>query len=149
MKQFPPRAEQGEKPGVVFRFPRAHVLTRQQAAPYLGISEKRLRLLDFVGLGPPSVPPDKKGRHYRKEDLDQYCATLFAKAGLSAQELQRHRTQRNAVTYTGTDRFMELATRQELAQGCAYVGGRIAIGLGLLAIVLSHTPLSRVFFHMQ
>lgn len=134
---------------MVFRFPLLHVLSAQQAANYLGISEKRLRLLGFVGSGPLCVRHDKKGAHYRKEDLDQYCAALFAKAGLSSAELNRHRNHRASTAYSGTDQFMVMATGQELTQGCTYIGGRIAIGVGLLTIVLSHTPLSRVFFHMQ
>ncbi|GAN61809.1 hypothetical protein AA0313_1641 [Acetobacter indonesiensis NRIC 0313] len=148
MKEPQPLVDLSGEPGTVFQFPRQQILTRRQAADYLGISEKRLQILFFLREGPASV---RQGgiSHYRKDDLDTYAATLFADAGLSDDELTRHRTQRAANGFVGIDRFMDMASRDDVSRAYAFYGGRIAIVVGMIVIVLSHTPLSRLLFHMQ
>ncbi len=141
--------EAPEQPGTVFQFPLQQVLSSQQAAGYLGVSEKRLRILALFGGGPARVRQGGATPHYRKDDLDAYSAALFSYAGLSDDELARYRSNRTASGFSGIDRFMDMASRDELSQACAFIGGRIAIVLGMVVIVLSHTPLSRMLFHMQ
>lgn len=134
---------------IVCQFPLQQVLSRVQAAEYLGVPASRLRALALLGVGPDRVRQSGRVAQFRKDDLDQYSADLFSRAGLSAEALQRYRSVRAASSYAGQDAFMDMASRDELSQACAYVGGRVVIVLGLVVIVLSHTPLSRILFPMR
>ncbi|GAN69597.1 hypothetical protein [Acetobacter orleanensis] len=149
MEKPPALADRPSHQATVCPFPLQQVLSRTQAAEYLGISSSRLRLLALLGGGPDSVRQSAGLVHFRKDDLDQYSAGLFSKAGLSSEALNRYRGLRAASGYAGRDGFMDMASRDELLQASAYVGGRLVILLGMVVIVLSHTPLSRLLFHMK
>lgn len=135
----------GLQSATVCRFPLQRVMERQEAAAYLGIPSRRMRYLVALGYGPPVI----KGtpQQFRKDDLDQYSADLFARAGLGADALTQYR-RRRAQANAGLDPFLDLASRDELLQALARYGSRSVIGLGLAIIVLSHTPLSRILFHV-
>lgn len=149
MEKPPALADRPSHQATVCPFPLQQVLGRAQAAEYLGIPASRLRMLTLLGGGPESVRRSGGIAQFRKDDLDQYSADLFSRAGLSVDALNRYRGLRAASGYTGRDAFMDMASRDDLFQASAYVGGRLIILLGLVVIVLSHTPLSRMLFHMK
>ncbi|MBO1324895.1 hypothetical protein K2X14_07020 [Acetobacter sp. TBRC 12305] len=134
----------------VHPFPLQQVLGRKQAATYLGIPVRRLWLLEMLGGGPRPVRQSTATFQFRKEDLDRYSAELFSRAGFAADVLARYRRQRQRQgdEPLGLDPFMDMATRDELREVCTYLGSRAIILLGLVVIVLSHTPLSRMLFHV-
>ncbi|MFT9015915.1 MAG: hypothetical protein ABF990_09290 [Acetobacter sp.] len=132
----------------VHPFPLQQVLGRRQAAAYLGIPVRRLWLLEILGGGPRPVRQATATFQFRKEDLDRYSAELFSRAGFAADVLARYRRQRQGEGPLDLDPFMNLATRDELREVCTYLGSRAVILLGLVVIVLSHTPLSRMLFHV-
>lgn len=129
----------------VCRFPLQRVMELPQAAEYLGIPARRMRYLVALGCGPQSI----KGtvRQFRKDDLDQYSADLFASAGLGVDALMQYRRRREQAA-PALDPFLDLASRDALHQVLARYGSRAVIGLGVAIIVLSHTPLSRILFHV-
>lgn len=149
MKKPPAHADRPSPQATVCQFPLQQVLNRTQAAEYLGVPARRLQALALLGGGPERVRQSGGVAQFRKDDLDQYSAEMFSRAGLSADALNRYRGMRAASGYAGRDAFMDMASRDELSQACAYVGGRVIILLGMVVIVLSHTPLSRFLFHMQ
>lgn len=128
-------------------FPRQQILERRQAAGYLGVPARRLWLLERVGGGP--RPVRHKGRvvRYRRDELDRYSAGQFERAGLPAEFLGRYRRQREQAGYAGLDPFLDMASRDEMLGLYARSGSRAAIVVGIVLIVLSHTPLSRMVFH--
>lgn len=135
----------GTQSATVCRFPLQRVMERRQAAAYLGIPARRMRYLVALGYGPASI----KGSacQFRKDDLDQYSAVLFARAGLGPVALAHYRKSREQAD-RGLDPFLDMASRDELNQALARYASRAVIGVGLVIIVLSHTPLSRILFHV-
>ena len=73
------------------------------------------------------------------------------RAGLPAEEADRRASRRadhGAVRgTTDVDPFMNMATLHDLRDVATFVGGRLAILGGMLVVVLSHTPLSRILSH--
>ena len=126
-------------------FPRQHLLNAQDAALYLGMPRRRLRLLVALGGGPRQVRPRGVAPPSRREPPDQYRAAQFEQAGLTAEALAHYRRQR--ATSVGLDPFMDMASRDELWRLGTWFGSRAVIMAGLVVIVLSHTPLSRLLFH--
>lgn len=148
MKEPHPSYQTEPEQATVCMFPLQQVLGRAEAAEYLGIPARRLRFLEMLGCGPKAVSHRAGAIQFRKEDLDIYSAEQFSRAGLGADALSRYRSMRALADYKGLDPFMDMASRDELSQACTYIGGRVGIGLGLVVIVLSHTPLSRILFHV-
>ncbi|NHN85179.1 hypothetical protein GOB93_11070 [Acetobacter musti] len=131
----------------VFAFPGKRVLTREEAARYLGVGTLRLRLLEIARCGPIPFAPGR----YRTTELDVYRTELFLRAGLPPAEAERRNRQADEIlTQNGEapeDPFVEMATARDLRQVGTFILGRVAIGIGLIIIVLSHTPLWHFLRH--
>lgn len=136
-------SEQGP---TVYTFPGKSLLNREDAARYLGIAPLRLRLLDIARCGPVALSPGC----YRVDALDLYRSELFLKAELPIEEASRRAARAQARIESDDfepDPFMEMATQHDLRDVMAFIGGRVAIVGGLIIVVLSHTPLSRILTH--
>ncbi|MCH4091014.1 hypothetical protein [Acetobacter sp.] len=136
-------SEQGP---TVYAFPGKSLLNREEAARYLGITPLRLRLLDIACCGPIALSPGR----YRVDALDLYRSELFLKAALPVEEASRRALLAQTRIESGhfvSDPFMEMATQHDLRDVMAFIGGRVAIVGGLIIVVLSHTPLSRILTH--
>ncbi|GBQ20951.1 hypothetical protein AA0472_0297 [Acetobacter estunensis NRIC 0472] len=128
-------------------FPGRHVLGRAEAARYLGITPRRLFLMELARCGPVAL---ERGR-YRTDALDVYRVELFLSAGLPASEGERRNGLAASLSPAAPaphDPFMDMATQHDLLEVGTFIGARVAIAVGLIVIVLSHTPLSRVLFHV-
>lgn len=139
-------AGQSEKGPTVFTFPGKSLLSREEAARYLGITPFRLRLLDIARCGPIALSPGR----YRVDALDLYRSELFLKAELPLEEASRRAAlaqSRIDNEESAPDPFMEMATQHDLRDVMAFISGRVAIIGGLIIVVLSHTPLSRILTH--
>ncbi|MCE0742561.1 hypothetical protein LWC05_01440 [Acetobacter sicerae] len=139
-------AGQSEQGPTVYTFPGKSLLNREEAARYLGITPLRLRLLDIARCGPISLSPGR----YRIDALDLYRSELFLKAALPVEEASRRAILAQAKIdsdHFEPDPFMEMATQHDLRDVMAFIGGRVAIIGGLIIVVLSHTPLSRILTH--
>lgn len=138
-------AGQSEQGPTVYAFPGKSLLSREEAARYLGIAPLRLRLLDIARCGPIALSP-----RYRVDALDLYRSELFLKAELPLEEASRRAVLAQSRIDEGRaerDPFMDMATQHDLRDVMAFIGGRIAIIGGLVIVVLSHTPLSRILTH--
>ncbi|WP_026397755.1 hypothetical protein [Acetobacter nitrogenifigens] len=125
----------------VFAFPNRQVLSRREAARYLGVTPLCMKLLTTMRCGPEMFSPGR----FRVDALDHYRAGLFERAGFSLSEAERRRSGRKtSIEQLPPDPFVEMAARQELREAITFVAGRAAIGLGLAIIVLSHTPVWRL-----
>ncbi|GEN62531.1 hypothetical protein AOE01nite_07550 [Acetobacter oeni] len=124
----------------MFAFPGKRVFARDEAARYLGISRLRLRFLEIARCGPVPFAPGR----YRTTELNLYRIELFLRAGLPATEAERRNAQAETLAQnaeTPRDPFVEMATLHDLRQVGTFIIGRVAIGIGLFIIVMSHTPL--------
>lgn len=128
-------------------FPLQQILERRQAAGYLGVPARRLWLLERIGGGPRPVRHQDGVLRYRRDELDRYSSRQFERAGLPPEFLARYRRQREQAGYGGLDPFLDLASRDEMLGLYARSCSRVAIVVGMVLIVLSHTPLSRMVFH--
>ncbi|NHO32216.1 hypothetical protein [Acetobacter fallax] len=130
----------------VFAFPGKRVLTRSEAAGYLGIRPLRLRLLEIARCGPIPFAPGR----YRTTELDVYRTELFLRAGLPSTEAERRNRRAESLPQndeTPRDPFVEMATLHDLRQVGTFIIGRVAIGIGFIIIVMSHTPLWHFLRH--
>lgn len=147
MVENPQTADFGDAGKTVYAFPGRSLLDRREAARYLGISPFRLRMLEVGHCGPVALD---RGR-YRVDALDVYRTELFLRAELSPDEATRRaeRALRNVSDEDAPlDPFVNMATLHDLLDVGIFICGRAAIFCGLVVIVLSHTPLSRVLRHV-
>lgn len=62
-----------------------HLLTRAEAAEYLGITARALQQLNYLGTGPTFVIVGTRTVRYRLQDLDQYIANrTYTRSGDAA-----------------------------------------------------------------
>jgi len=133
---------------------RSRMVSEADAACYLGIPKRRLKLLRIAGTGP-SLQTTGKKPTFRIEDLDTYCSALYEKAGLSAMEHARHRQilvamheeKNGSETHPEqTLPFMMLATQADLiSHGIFFVLKAMAL-FGLIMLCISSSPLLKTHF---
>ncbi|ACI52597.1 conserved hypothetical protein [Gluconacetobacter diazotrophicus PA1 5] len=137
----------------VHHFPLRRMLPLEDAALYLGIPARRLRILGLLNAGPRPAARHGRNAMYRVEDLDRYVATLYAEARISMAEQARQRQEwrvRAATTVDfdahgrrrgPVDPCMQILTLNALVSVGSPLVLKMLFVSGLGVIFLSHTPL--------
>ena len=148
--------------GQLFHLPiRARMLAVNEAATYLGLSLRRLRLLSMLGTGPERGHMPNGKPAYRREDLENYLVHLYGKADISSTEMARRRAeyanQRNSslerfqtypkATLPPPDPFMMMATNGEVCQHMVFFILKVMAIFGFILLCISPTPLLRTHFN--
>lgn len=142
--------------GNLFRLPiRTARMRRNAAAVFLGVSSRRLTLLNLVGAGPLT-----ESGYYRAEELDRYITEMHRGMGISETEMIRRRHARAADRQSAFqalethrappiiehDPLMMLATRGELSEKGAFFLFKVMTIFGAIMLLLSITPLIHTHF---
>ncbi|MFS3134175.1 DNA-binding protein [Gluconacetobacter sacchari] len=133
-------------------FPLRRMLSLDDAALYLGIPARRLRMLGRLNAGPRPAARNGRTPMYRVEDLDRYVTLLYGRARISAAEEARQRQDwrgriaaRGALDARGRrvrmiDPCMQALTLDVLVSAGGPMGLKLLFASGLGLIFLSHTP---------
>lgn len=122
------------------------------AAVYLGIPSRRLRMLGLLHAGPRPAARNGRTLMYRVEDLDRYVTLLYGRARISAAEEARQRQEWRARIAAPAvcdargrpvrpvDPCMQVLTLDALVSAGGPLGLKLLFASGLGLIFLSHTP---------
>ncbi|MBB2203973.1 DNA-binding protein [Gluconacetobacter takamatsuzukensis] len=133
-------------------FPLRRVLPLGDAAVYLGIPARRLRMLGLLHAGPRPAARNGRTLTYRVEDLDRYVTQLYGRARISAAEEARQRQEWRARIAAPAvrdargrpprmiDPCMQALTLDVLVSSGGPLGLKLLFASGLGLIFLSHTP---------
>lgn len=133
-------------------FPLRRMLPLADAAVYLGIPSRRLRMLGLLRAGPRPAARNGRTLMYRVEDLDRYVTQLYGRARISAAEEARQRQEWRARIAAPAasdarvrpvrpvDPCMQALTLDVLVSAGGPLGLKLLFASGLGLIFLSHTP---------
>lgn len=128
------------------------MLPLADAAVYLGIPSRRLRMLGLLHAGPRPAARNGRTLMYRVEDLDRYVTLLYGRARISAAEEARQRQAWRARVAAPAvcdargrpirpvDPCMQALTLDALVSAGGPLGLKLLFASGLGLIFLSHTP---------
>ncbi|WP_246396165.1 DNA-binding protein [Gluconacetobacter tumulisoli] len=128
------------------------MLPLHEAAAYLGVPSRRLRVLGLLGAGPRPAVRHGRDPMYRVEDLDRYVGILYDRARISLGEQVRQRQEwRARIVVPGgiaadgrqepIDPCMQMLTLDALVSAGGPLALKVLFASGLGLIFLSHTPL--------